>query len=380
VSAYERLFELSGRSYWRVSNHDQPWKEGIRNGKRYRYPVGQKGWQKTPSPLCRDALKRMLSGQDRIAVSGFTHTRLIILDFDAHEEPPRPWWETHGIHPSIGAADSQKTLRRQWIAEQCSELVFAARMSLDEDVHVEMTPRGYHAFILLEDAVPVTEAARIAASWRSLVLTRTNDADPKRVESFPKINSDGTGRTCALPLGAGHRLVGRDITKPCSHLRAIEIERVVGGSGLVNVKALWDVLTPHITPVAIETIRPSDAVLCGSAFVLEVLRLLEQGMDDDESWPAIRILVAACCYRGLTRDETIRAMKRYVRCGIHRATHCQSERGMRQLDAVVRCQINHFERGLGEGTYRAGIKSRELNPMLDELASLSEVDQPRVAA
>jgi len=298
-------------------------------------------------------------GRDRVSVPGIERTALLTADVDVHGEP-----------------DAAK---RAGVARPYVEALRSAAEGFE--VHVETTPRGYHAMVVLSRPVPVARAGEIADMWARAAMSAAGctGATGVRIESFPKVEHDGTGRGCALPIGKGQRLVGADLLTRRHATRAADLRALLDGEradpaqlaaalmGLPMVAELPRGRTP-LTIVDDEA-RGADGQVFKGDFVRECLRLLEEGIDDDESWHAVRIMVGACKYSGLTDEETRTAMGAWLHRDGHRATHCQSGGGIRELEGKVRGQLRYFRRGLlGERCHENGMDAPRLRGMLYGLA------------
>jgi hypothetical protein len=366
------LFELGGRGggstcHVRASTKDFLW--GYSTKAKREIPITKnadgtkreiawrtKAWRLKPSTLL--AATR---GKDRVSVSGITHTALLTVDVDMHLE--------------LDAG------RRAELAVLPIEALRAAVAGFV--VHVETTPRGYHASVILERPVPVARAAELADLWaRAASATAGCEmATGVILESFPKIQHGGTGRGCALPIGKGQRIVGGDLLTNRHRTRAADLRSILDGervdptmlaARLIGLPTVTELPKGRALLVLVDepgTVRGADGQLFKEDFVLECLRLLEEGIDDDESWHAVRIMVGACKYAGLSDDETRSAMGAWLKQDGHRATHCQSSSGIRELENKVRGQLRYFRRGLlGERCHENGMDAPRLRGLLYGLA------------
>lgn len=354
---------IEGNDYTRKSPKDCQWeisKKGIP------YPLTKTmHWKaiKNKRGLTAAQMVWMIRGKDRAMVRGFTSTQLLTLDVDAHGLKT-------GSHESCVA-----------IVEEILGLIPDLRHAL----YTEMTPNGYHVSMILDRPVSAKRAAKMAQDWALAVKAKCQISRRSKVqvESFPKSNGK-TGYGCALPLGAGQRVVGEDDLLKSRYQRRVDdarhflslpkikpstvemmLEGLMKKSAEFRLADAWegDILSPR---------GDTDGQLYKSDFVLEWIRIFEDGIANDESWHAVRVMVAGCRYAGLSERETKSFMRIFLWREDHLATHCQSERGKKALMRVVTCQLNRFRSGLtvpnaSSGRpmcYRNGLKSDELREML----------------
>lgn len=328
----------------------------------------------------------MISGKDRVMARGFEKTRILTLDIDVHGKIDRQWqrdnWEL------------KKDLHRGWIAANAWETVQAAIDTMPSGaVLVETTPNGFHVSMVLDRAVKAKRAARMVDDWRRTVVLRAGLGKKSTcgVEAFPKVNRKGIGYGCSLPGSAGQRVVDPDggLMKPLYGRRVDDVRHLLRMPvvKVSTVEAILEGLPKEKLALRLvegwegEVLSPrgdTEGQVFKEAFVEEWLRLFNEGIRDDESWHAVRVLTAGCRYAGLSPRETMFFMRRFLRLGKHDATHCQSERGIRALMRTVKCQLRHFRRGLsvvdGAGRpmcYRNGMKSDELRSDLYDFMGMS---------
>lgn len=370
----------------------------------------------------RDLDQMLVEDEGRFALLRAKTTKFVGVDVDQHDGPSKRWireqkdaWDADvfagrlppGTDTMLRMSMKPKVLkawvrervvgwRREVLGPTVKKVVEAARAE-GFDPFVERTPRGFHVTIFLTESVPVLEARMVGLAWvRRAGVTRVRDVG---VEVFPKVNGDGLGETFALPLSARQRLVeapnddgvvwgipkhttrDRDMdellaTRPASLEALREGFAVLSRIGPEEAKSEAEREADREARRALECLVGGSAyeVLRGADFVISVLDRLERGLDRGVSYDQFRPVVASCAYAGMSLAEMLEAMGNWLRQGKHRARHCETESGIRQLLAVARCCYRHFERGLGETTYWNGMDAPELRSVLAELAGI----KPRV--
>lgn len=333
-------------------------------------PVGAKRWSRIREDFDDDDSFRLLAGKNKSFVCRQGYTCLIQLDLDHH---------------NFRTCRSE-TLRERMgrIAAFLGSVVGAAKIVVDvgnfDDVTPclqEQTAAGIHLGLILDQPIPIEEAAAMALRWKQATieacLREEISLDGVGIDAFPTAG----GSSCTLPLSVGHRVVGNDLGAegPAYRSRYEDALHVLR-TPRISVKALRDRLDSYDLPDVEASTKPALRLIQGggetgqlfkSEFVVEALRLLDSGLRDDESWHGIRTLVAAGAYVGLSDEENLEHVRWYLRRGGHAATHCQTEGGIRQLLSMARSQIRHFNRGLHQArrdgsprTWRNGLKSTEL--------------------
>lgn len=382
-----------GRRFARDSALDCPWRKSRRlEGTSYR-DTRDRGWRMIPRPLRLWDFERMLAGEDRLFVDRVERSRLLILDVDLHGEADREWVLAQPQGPE-NTNRARSEFRRRWMAEWSHSVVEAAKGVLDEEDVVTLSSRGgYHVILWLDEALPVAELATLASRWKRAVVARTGSLPAGlAIDAFPKLESDGTGRFCALPLSKGQRVVGLDLAKPVYRKR-LEDGRRVGSMGLSAVRDVRAQLEAILGPEGHEEVRiiegggGSEGWASGvlgqlrkSDFVEECLRIVADGFGVGESADVAPRLLFALSAAGMRPPLALRAYEAFVRRPGHGANHCRSERGRRALMASARTQLRRFERGTQmkrpDGsplTWYGGMKSDELRK---ELWGLVEQEAP----
>jgi hypothetical protein len=307
-------------------------------------------------------------------------SRLMWLDCDCKGGPPREWRLAHPVPTNTDHA--RRVLEREWRAEKLGSLVRAAQDALPaEDVLIQRTRHGFHACVLLDEMTDVGEVAALAERWRGATAAIAGGIPMGcGLEAFPVVGSDGTGRSCALPLGASQRLVATDLVHDAHRTRALDFERLFS-AGLSSALELRKRLAmmPQMRVagrrrlMAVAPVQPRGlGQLFGPEFVIEALRIGSEGMGLGESWDALRRIVFALPCVGMSDGQAMFAFERFVRAlGLHGANHCRSERGIRALLQKARCQLRRFRRAEGEKRedgrprcWRNGLRSRDLRAAL----------------
>lgn len=375
--------------YWRVSVMDCP-KYFSRKHGRYVPFTRELGWKYRKGSVSVFEVERMLEGNARISLGGIRKTPLCTLDFDCKGEPPREWRLSHPVPEDSDHARAK--LVNEWRAERLGEMVKAAQAVLpEEDIWIQRTEHGFHASFLLDEAEEVAVVAELAERWRGAVAAMVGGVPAGcGLEAFPVVCPDGTGRSCALPLGAKQRLVGPGLVN-LHHTRALDFERLFS-AGLSNVASLRVQLAMRPTMSIpsrrrvpeCETAPRDSGQLFGSEFVIEVLRIESQGMGRGESGDSVRRMTPTLLYAGMSDEQAMVAFERFVRSvGLHGARHCTSERGIRELLSKARSQIRHFRRGERERRadgslrcWRNGLRSKELRAALWGLLGAEPKERP----
>ncbi len=306
-------------------------------------------WELDPGHLLNTVRRGLFDGSARVDLRGLDTTRLLSLDFDDHNEPPPrprrlgedwPMWRK-----------AQKAAAKAWRAARIRALLDAAQSELPFDL-VEQTGRGHHTWFLLAEPVPVAVAARIAAALAAKVQL----VDGITVESFPKLDADGTGRTCALPLMGSSRGVGPDCVTPEFYRRrpaleaflalpghaleefGIDLEDSIGGLAVAREEPFAESLGHRET---------TGDQLFGEEFAVECRRLLSGGIDAGDHYDAGRRLAACMFYVSPNLATAEWRFERMLELPQHRSRHCRSDR--RHMMRDFRCQARYFLRGVSAG-------------------------------
>ncbi len=387
------------RAYWAMlgggTSHSR-WgrisEEDFRGGRLVRW-WSDPGWDtRHGRPDTWEVAVALERGATRIAPRGLTHVRHIVVDVDVHGDPPdggksislRGSREKRGLDEYLRARAREPKERarraREWRAARARPVVDRLLETGLVDF-VETSPHGFHAVVVLREKVPVAQAAEIARRLAAAAGT----ADGVKVESFPRMRSDATADHCAMPLTGPQRWIGRDLVTPLHRRRVDAIRDLLRVEGrdledLEHVLGEVDAATDSPASITAETaslvaVTASplvDGQLFRADYVREVLRLLEGGLRKGESYGGVRRVVASCRYTGHTTDETIAIVGAWIAAPIHDARHCGTPAGRRQLLALARAQLRHFERGLSSGRcYLGGLRSRELRSALGHLLAAS---------
>lgn len=320
-----------------------------------------------------------------LAVGGLRTIRHLVLDVDVHDLDRRlderdldvdDWLdrrrrrrEGHEII-SEAARPVVETLRRRFPA--LAPLVWRTR-------------RGAHVLVLLEEVENVDRAHEAARALAEVVREELGEACPS-IEAFPTAD----GRTCRLPCTGASRLLSDDLVTLAHSRRWQDLATLTDEAPRVSLDALGldldDRASDQRAPrrqarPALRVVGPPEGLLGGDDYADEVLRIVEEGIADDDSWNALRrIAFAARIGCGLSRELSLRAWDRLIESGEHGATHCQTESGVKELRYRFEKVIDYYEQGIDEGRLRPGLMRGAPRAAILELAGLSCDSSPAGSA
>lgn len=325
--------------------------------------------------------------QSRIDARSMREVRHLVADVDVHGEPKANDDELRAAFfapTTRKAKNAEKRTARAWRLERALPVLERLRAAIEpfgSSAFIETSPRGWHVVVLLAEAVDAREAASLGSGLASLAGELPPDVG---VEAFPKLRADGKADHCRLPLCGPNKRVGPDFVSG-GGTRAEALAELLDAPGVLLAEAraafgsvaLTSTTTTSTTTsqhVLSDATSAADGRLRGPAFVLEVLRLLTDGMNTGESRSAMQRVTAACCYVGLDASDTEAAMRAWIELPIHRARHAQTRSGRTELLAQVRAQLRHFERGTHSPRTRkctrGELRSVELRAELARLVAL----------
>lgn len=307
-------------------------------------------WEDRPEKIEHFVAQGLFNSTTRMDLRGLTETNLVILDLDMHGEAPA---FVRSLRDSYAKVMRKKRVHEhRWRADAARPSIEALQEALPASL-LERTARGFHLAWKLSRKVNVRIAALIAEALRALV-----SFDDERVtcESFPKLDADGTGRLCSLPLLGIHVEVGSDLL-PLRKRRAAA-EDFVALEG-IDVDELLSLLGIECSdPVVASEARPepprghreaTEGHLFGSDFAAECRRILTGGFDRGEHYDGTRRVAACLFYVAPTAEVARERFAAFLELPIHRSRHCQSERGKQHMLNDFKVQARHFERGVAEG-------------------------------
>lgn len=407
---YAYRFELqNARSHYECSFHTQ---SRVLTARGWRT---ERGWRHVARPLGIEQLvASMRDSQTRYAPGPMTAVRHLVIDLDAHDVVvPRVLPETNvvnGVDAPInleaflaaGASRGEKNAikrasndaarsARANALRPAVDAIVAALSGVMHSVFIETTPRGAHVIVMLAHPAAADIAAAAARALAAVATKHTRGLIG--VEAFPRIES-GMARHCALPLLGPARRRKADLVTADGSKRAA-FEALIAAPGVSPAQLLrltssgsQTDLTGHAELAVAPGTRctSADGQLFGSAFVEESLRILREGMANDESYSAIRRLYASGRYVGLSHRETRDALGVFIERPIHQSTRANSARGRRHLRTLIHAQGMHFARGEAKGTaWQGGCRSEALSAVFAELLHESlkkrhEVHSPEAPA
>ncbi len=327
---------------------------------KYRRVVGKvswlaaDAWEMEPGRFWGTFARGLCDSVTRVDLLGLRRTRLIIVDVDLHGPAPRT------IRMLFGKA--LKKYERAWRAKVCRPVVEELQEFLPADL-VEQTPRGFHLVWVLDEAVPIEVAARLAAAIKARL---TALPDGVKVESFPTEE----GRLCALPLMGISREVGPDLVTHEFSRRcpALEAFLALPGHALEEFGELLNEPIPEspASGLRVPQEAPIEAPpghreatgdqLFGEDFAKECRRLFEGGIDAGDHYDATRRIAACLFYVSPSVEVAEARFESWIALPIHRSRHCLTDR--RHLMRDFRCQARYFTRGVDAGRcYFDGMRS-----------------------
>lgn len=343
-------------------------------------------WRSLKRRCTRADVAALLDGEMRITLDRRSSFREIALDFDAHGPPDREWLKANAPGTS-NSPSGRYWLMRRWrdhLLRACAQAAQATMMGLS---FVETTEGGVHVTVLMSERVAAEEGARRADEWKRAVVARLGGRLPAgvKLESFPR--RDGAKwMGLSLPIGRSQRLVDADDLVPYKHASRVDDVRylvdVAARPHPDRVAAILECMDK--VPATTRRRRTRDGVveatvdgegrgsqLFKSEFASYVETILVHGIEDDDSWNAVSKLVAACRYVGRTCAETLRAVRRFLYAGGHRATRTATKKGLKALMGTARACLRHFQVALKDGTcWVGGMRSLEVDALTFELANV----------
>lgn len=342
-----------------------------------------RSWGATRYPVSVNTLRRSLTGEWGLALAGQATVRHLLIDVDVHGVNGEPG-DTEPVHIDEWIAGRRSHRRRRRVRERVAAVaapIIAKLRELLPDVPWVMlgTRRGVHMLALLDEPLPVAEAAALGTALLAAI------GSPPSVEARP-ITECG-GRTARLPLTAGSRLLSADLVA-YKHRRRIDDVRELVAAETASVGSFALVLhndraeTPLATaeqqvkrapsgPGATSSRAPSAArvselqgdaelrerlnrQLTGEEFVSALLDAFEAGMPDDSSYASAGKLAAAVTYVGLSIADAELAGWKWIELPHHRATHAADEQGQRAWMRTYRACLRHQHRGVACGKVKPG--------------------------
>lgn len=345
-------------------------------------------WRSLKRRCTRADVAKLLDGESRITLDRRASFKEIALDFDAHGPPDREWLKANAPGTS-NSPSGRYWLVRRWRDHLLRSCAMAAQETMMNLAFVETTEGGIHVTVVMSERMPAEEAARRADEWKRAVVAKLGGRLPAgvKLESFPR--RDGAKwMGLSLPLGRTQRLVDADDLYRLKHASRVDDARYIVDVAPKphpdRVAAILECMDK--VPAVTRRRRGRDGVvvveetlggegrgpqLFKSEFASYVENLLVRGVENDDSWNAVSKLVAACRYVGRTCAETLRAVRRFLYAGGHRATRTATHVGLKRLMGTARACLRHFQEGLKDGTcWVGGMRSLEVDALTFELANV----------
>lgn len=314
-------------------------------------------WLHVSWPFGPRAMASALGGGCELAASGLSTVRHLTIDIDAHAAKPDTGAMCLDGALSLSGKERAK-LQRAAVAGQLFGTVARVR-ELWPQVVIEGSRRGVHADLILESEADADEVSRINAH----VLEELGH--PPNVEIFPRATHDGKLTCCRTPLcGPAGRVLNEELTGPLYTRRSQDREHLLSAK-TVPVSSL---LPPATTRVVAEessqatpsldtatTLWSDDGVgqLRGLEWVEFHLDLLEAGIPAGRSWAATRkVAYLLRSAAGLDERTSIAGFTRWIELPIHRANHCATTAGRRELVRTFCACLRHQRRGIESGVVR----------------------------
>lgn len=361
---------------------------GIRHADAYvekGYFTGGK-WRAQVVEDLRGAVVRALTDSCTRISTRSKQVRHLTVDVDAHgvleREAAR---EVRSLDAWLSRGGSvARARRRAAIASACRSVVDALR-ELGLPWLFESSPRGLHADLFLDRAMPVEWAQAVAG--RIVATVEGACGAGVAVEPFPR----SSGWSCALPLTGSARILGDDLVRPVHRTRAEdrwtlaqwqlasadELARRFGATG--DAKADMDTRVSMRAGREARRVSPAQQLhdepgsgeqLFGAAFVREVLRLHTAGFDAGGSYDAARRIAWAYFATNIAAKDAHAAFAALLHQPIHRARHCQTARGRAELIDTFRSCWRRLERGDLERRMRCPELRRAVRQLLGDRAPI----------
>lgn len=367
---------------------------------RHHFWSTRRGWLAASRPVGLLDYVKALSGRIAFDAGGVEHCAYIEFDFDEghrvrHEElreaaeDPQFLAQALRLGNNAGVLDALQValagpclrrtdLMRLYVAQRVrARFEGLVRLFPNVSWFAWSTPGGCRVLALLADAFPADEAEALARS----VATRARlgcETFPRRSGSYGRLPLMGAAARALDPTLRFPRFRDRwdDVRalvslKPASladfGLDRKDLRRPAPRRAAALGKPAADYVSPAPSPLsdqgAIDWPRCLSQQLRGRAYENAMVRLLRSGIPDDASFPAMQKLAFLFHVQcGLPVGECEQMLCAFLKRTGHEATHCQSERGLRQLQRGFRSTLQHLDKGkLRAGGLRRGEALDEVN-------------------
>jgi len=348
-------------------------------------PVFRPGWETRHRALTLGELKGALFHGEKLDVRGVERVAYVAIDVDAHaaadgaQAPRSTVVALDAMLRGRGRGQAKAAARRRAVHAAAWP---AVREILDRvpGSFAERTKRGFRAYLALGRAAPVAEARAIGLGMIAGVEAPAGVG----LEVFPKIAGDGLGSMCSLPLTGRGRLLRAD--GKLQHRTRVEdleilLQRVLDArGGDVHVAPAEAPIVANVAAgVDSRSGQPAGegpmAKAWGADFAEKMRRIWFDGIDDDESFEAVRAIAFQEMAQAVPPSVTDAAVARWAEMPEHRATHTATASGRRGLLRTLRACRRHYARGVASGRLEPGrMRAPALRARIYELASSPDVE------
>lgn len=256
-------------------------------------------------------------------------TRVVIFDLDAHDTVESAA-RTHfaAMATTGGEWAWTKPMQRELVATLCAPVVDAMEQALGASLMRFRSERGLHAVLVLPSRQNVAEALQTTAALAE-VIAKCETPDVS-IEVFPKPSGERM-RMCAFPGTGASRLLKDDCRGVQFRRRAEDIEAIRNADPIdLEMLDRWVGDEPRQIDLSCDDeSRVDDEPR--NAFSEEVRRLLVDGMPNDGSWVALRVLAAAFAFAGVEFEAACHRFAEYLEQVEHGSTRAQSQSGRAKL-------------------------------------------------
>lgn len=328
-------------------------------------PCYRPSWCWRPHPVRPNELSAALYRGDRVDVRGVEHVRYFVIDVDAHNAADSAAQRDGRsidayIRSSMGGAVAAR--RRRAVRDAAWSTV-ERLLELEPDLIPIQTGRGYHAIGLLDAEVPVAVAREMALA----IAVGVDSCARVRVECFPRIERDGRGSMCSVPLTGSARVVASDGLRRAHRTRVEDVEWLVAHAPRISPagRAVASDETRVSSPTTQDEPRQERPLADdGSglpqvrntnerwAFTEKLLRVLDR-IERGQSRQALMCIAAGAVYADVPPEVADAAFEGWL-AREHGARHAQDEAGRAHLRRCWRGAMKWQEKGEHLGRVRRG--------------------------